>query len=248
MKSLTLIVGIAFVATAALISGMAKSVAEESAPPADPFVTCIQELANDPQFDGLAKKLSIHDLSNIPFSMLADNTLATPQERKDLLAWFDKRDQCWKDSEPLHQKQWPPDIFHLAQEGGAALHNIGLDLYNRKITFGEANKRLQDFAVDASARLAVMIKRYQDEIAAQKEAAAQQERQTQENNARLSAQQRANEEAQYAQQQAIKQQRMQMFLNYWQATRPPPLQVPQMRPTYNTNCTTSGNMTNCTTN
>ncbi len=81
---------------------------QPAAPPIDPYIACMKLLASDPQFASLAEKLPIGDFNNIPFAMLADNSLPTPQERKDLLAWFDKRDKCWKDSEPFHERQWPP--------------------------------------------------------------------------------------------------------------------------------------------
>jgi hypothetical protein len=110
----------------------------------DPYLACVRKLAFDAQFEELSKKLPLYDMTNITFAMLADNSRPTPQERKDLLAWFDKRDKCWKDGEPLHEQQWPPDIFQLSQEGNAELHNVGLDLYNGKATFGETNKRIQE--------------------------------------------------------------------------------------------------------
>ncbi len=89
--------------------------------------------------------------------------------------------------EPLANKSWQVlnrmyrDLDQVPEQyreqvssevkGSAELHNIGLDLYNRKITFGQANKRLQDYMVAIRAQLVPIIKKYQDEIAAQKAAA-----------------------------------------------------------------------------
>ena len=150
--------------------------ASETTPAAgavDPFLACVRILSFDIEFEGLSKKLPLYDMTTITFAMLADSSLPTPKERKDLLAWFDRRDRCWKESEALHQAQWPAEIFQLSQEGNAAIHTIGLELYHRKITFGEANKQIENGGNAVRAKLIPIIKRYQDEIAAQKAAAAQ---------------------------------------------------------------------------
>ena len=124
----------------------------------------------------------------ITFAMLADSSLPTPKEHESLLAWLDRRDRCWKESEALHQAQWPAEIFELSQEGNAAIHTIGLELYHRKITFGEANKQIENGGNAVRAKLIPIIKRYQDEIAAQKAAAAQIAAQKQDASDRLAAQ------------------------------------------------------------
>ncbi len=120
--------------------------------------------------------------------------------------------------EPLANKSWQVlnrmyrDLDQVPEQyreqvssevkGSAELHNIGLDLYNRKITFGQANKRLQDYMVAIRAQLVPIIKKYQDEIAAQKAAAEQQAQQRKEAASRQAAQEQANANAQYAQEQA----------------------------------------------
>jgi len=230
--------------------------------PVDPFLACVRILSFDIQFENLSKKLPLYDMTTISFAMLADGSLPTPQERKDLLAWFDRRDKCWKDSEPLHQAQWPAEIFQLSQEGNATIHAIGLELYHRKITFGEANKEIENGGNAARAKLIPIIKRYQDEIAAQKAAAAQMAAQKQDASDRLAAQRQANYQAQEqfaaAQEQADQMQRRQLFMNYFGAMQQQQVQLRQQqaqqlqqqfapKPTYRTNCSTVGNSTDCTT-
>jgi hypothetical protein len=139
----------------------------------DPYLACVRLLAFDTQIADTTKKLPLYDMSAISFSMLADSSLPSPQERKEISVWFNKWERCWKDSEPLHQSQWPPDIFQLFQEENAEIHNIGIDLYNRNISFGEANKRVQDYGVRFRERVVAVVKQYQAEIAAQKAAAEQ---------------------------------------------------------------------------
>jgi hypothetical protein len=230
--------------------------------PVDPFLACVRILSIDAQFEGLSKKLPIYDMKTISFAMLADSSIPTPQERKNLLAWFDRRDKCWTDSEPLHRAQWPAEIFQLSQEGNAAIHNIGLDLYHRKITFGEANRQIQDRGNEISGKVVPIVKRYQEEIAAQKAAQAQIAARKQEAAEQRAAQQQANYQAQEqfvaARQQADQMQRRQLFMGYLGAMQQQQMQLRQQqaqqlqqqfapKPTYQTNCSTVGSSTDCIT-
>src|ERR1700675_1777786 len=110
-KSLAVSTLLTLMAARTLIAGASETTAPA---PVDPFLACVRVLSFDAQFEGLSKKLPLYDMMTISFSMLADSSLPTPQERKDLLAWFDRRDKCWTDSEPLHQAQWPAEIFQLS--------------------------------------------------------------------------------------------------------------------------------------
>jgi hypothetical protein len=207
----------------------------------DPYVSCVRILAFDSQFEVLSKKLPLYDMAAISFAMLADDSLATPQERKDILAWFGKQESCWKDSEELHRSQWPPDMFALFQEENSEIHNIGLDLYSRKITFGEANKRVQDYGNNFRARVITTVKQYQAEIAAQKAAAEQQEQRKQDAAERLASQQQAYENAQEQAAAAALQQRKQLIVNFLN-------QLGQLAPrTTYTNCYGGAGSISCTT-
>jgi hypothetical protein len=244
------VAGILISATLSLPGAAAESEATPAAPPTDPYLQCIWDLAADPQFSDIASKLPLRDMSAISFSMLADETRPNPKERKEIGDWFDRRDECIKSGEALHRAQWPPELFQLANEGAAGVKAIGVDLYNKKITFGEANKQIQLLGDSIKAKMIPIVKQYQAEIAAQKAATELQARQGQEAATRQVAEEQANANAQSAQEQALKQQRAQLFLNYMRAVRPPPLQVPQMQPmpkSYYSNCTTSGQNTNCVT-
>lgn len=222
-----------------------------SATVVDPYLACVRLLAFDVQFEDISKKLPLYDMSAISFSMLADSSSPTPQERKEISAWFDKWEQCWKDSEALHQAQWLPDIFQLFQEENAEIHNIGIDLYNRKITFGEANKRVQDYGVKFRERVAAVVKQYQSEIAAQRAAAEQQAQRKQEAADRAAAQEQAYETAQEQAAAAERQRRMQLIGNFlngmaqqMQDLARARQTIAPTRPTL-TNCYASGSSTSC---
>src|ERR1035438_6009152 len=110
----------------------------------DPFLVCMRELAVDPKYSDIAEKLPLADMTTISFKMLADQTIPTPKEREEISDWFDKRDKCLKNGETYHRANYPPELNQLGNEGSAGVKAIGVDLYNRKITFGQANKQIQD--------------------------------------------------------------------------------------------------------
>ena len=223
--------------------------------PSDPLLACMADLAAKQKFSDIVEKLPLANPDRITFAMLADQSLPTPKERKELAAWFDERENCWISSESLHRQQWPPEIFQLVKEAGDGAQTIGVKLYNRKITYGTANKQIQELQNSVTARMIPIVKQYQTEIAQQKAAAqakadeAQKALEQAAERREQATQQRAIEEQQYAnaqadQAEALRLQRAQMFLNYMRAMQRP-VAPPTMPRT--TNCYTSGNYTNCTT-
>jgi hypothetical protein len=200
----------------------------------DPFVQCSALIVNDPQYAELARKLPL--TTGISFQMLADESLASEKERPLIASWYERNEACWRDSEGFRQARLPPEVVAMMDEGNATLQDIGVDLYNRKITFGEANKRIQELSIGLSAKGAQIRKQYQAEMAAQQEVAREREARAQ-----------AYADARAAQQDAQRQQRMALILNYMRANQPKLLPPPSPPPTYNTNCYTVGNATNCTT-
>lgn len=206
--------------------------------------------------------MPLDDLTIISFSMLANNALPTPQERKNIEAWFDKRDQCWKLGDPVHATNWPQGLYQLSQVWNTQFHKVGLQLYSRKITFGEADRQIQDLADNYKAQAIQILKQYKSDIDAQKAATEQLAQQKQEAADRLSAQQRADyvaqEQAASAQAEAERQRRAQALVNYFQSVNQNLQQQQQQqrqafldsikpKPTYMTNCSTFGNNTTCTT-
>lgn len=223
--------------------------AEEQAP-TDPLVACVRDVTTHPQFAEIATKLALYDPNGITFAMLADKSLATPLEQRELREWFEKRDKCWADSLEYHQTHWPPEFVAMASEGSAEMQAIGLDLYERRITFGQANKKIQDDINAMRARLIPIIQRYQAEIAAQKAAEKAEAERKEQARAQAAAEQRAEYQAAAAEQQAERTRRLQLFMNFMSAQSAlanQKMQTPVPKPTYNTNCYTAGNNTNCTT-
>lgn len=181
--------------------------------PADPVSRCSREMTQRPHFADIITKLPLSDVREITFAMLADQSFPTERERKEISAWFEEHEACRTAGDEFRRTQYPPDIYSLLQEGETGMRAIGVDLYNKKISYGEANKRIEHLANDVFGRLTQIIKAYQAAIAAQKATAAQQ-----------AQQQQAFADARQAQDQALRQQRAMLFLNnFMRANQPPPL-------------------------
>jgi hypothetical protein len=206
------------------------------------YLACVKALASDSRFAQISSKLPLQDVNSVSFNMLADQSKPTTQEQEAIAEWFDRRESCWKANETAIRTEWPPEIVQVASEGSSGFKAIGVDLYNRKLTYGEANRRIEELGNSIKARVIPIVKQYQAEIAAQKAAADQQAANRQEAAARQASQQEAYAHAQANQEQALRRQRTQLFLNYLQATRPA-----AMPHTYTTNCSGSDNSINCTT-
>lgn len=209
----------------------------------DPYLICMRQLAEDPNVGVIAKKLPLADMMHFSFEMLADESTATEEERRELTYWFDARQKCYQDGEAFHQKNFPPEIIQLAREGYDAVTEIGIELYKKKITFGEANKRIEHLRDETINKMIPIFKQYQADVAAEK--AAAQERA--ERHQAYADAQAARDEQLRQQQEQLRQQRAALFLNYMHATQ---VQVPQLAPispTHTTNCQTIGNNTSCIT-
>jgi hypothetical protein len=136
-----------------------------STTPKDPFLDCTEQIAKDPQYAELAKKLPIKD-GQISQQMLANDSVAMSKELPAIKSLYDRHKKCWEDSADFRKLHLPPEALKIVNDGGAAMFGIGADLYKKKISYGEANKRLAaaGSSVDAGAR--DIAKQYEAEVAA----------------------------------------------------------------------------------
>jgi hypothetical protein len=115
-----------------------------------------------------------------------------------------------------------------------------VDLYNRKLTYGEFNQRRQALFDEVRNRAADIWQRAQ----------AQQQAQQQAQEAQLQAQQQA-QQAERAQEEAYRRQAALYLLNQMRANQPAPvpyqIQMPQRPSTVTTNCMWIGTLWRCTT-
>ncbi len=215
----------------------------------DPSAQCSKDLATKPEFSLLVDKLPVGDARNITFAMLASDAIPTTEERNAIAALFAANEQCGKLGESYRLTNYPPEINSQLLATMTAINLVGVDLYKGKITYGEANKRLAAIRDDTISKFTIIVQQYKKELDDHQAKAAALQAQAQDRALQASIQDRQAA----AEEQAQRQRRSQMILNYLHATMrpyqpPPSLPILQGPRSTTSNCYMSGNQVSCTTN
>jgi hypothetical protein len=213
----------------------------------DPSVQCSLDMAGKPEFSQLSGKLPVGDIRDITFAMLASDAKPTIEERNEIAALFAAKEQCGKLGESFRQAHYPPEVNNQLDASITAFKLIGVDLYKGEISYGEANKRMATVRDDLVSKLAIIVQAYKKEMEAQRAQTAALQAQAQNRALQASIQQQQAS----AEQDAQRQRRNQMILNYLQANRPYQLPAPpnlQIRQSTTSNCFITGNQASCTSN
>lgn len=119
-----------------------------------------------------------------------------------------------------------------------------------RITYGDANKRWAAARDDLATNLTTIVQAYKKEIEAQQVKAAELQSQAAAQRAQAANQKRQAVAQEEAQQEAQRQQRTQMMVNYLRANRVQLAPQPnlQIRRPVTSICVINGNQANCTTN
>ena len=217
----------------------------------DPSIGCNRDLAADPRFASIADKLPLAGISEMTFEMLANEKSPNAKERKAISDWASSHKECTKLGETFRQQNYPPQVIALLIEADNSVVAVAADLYNRKLTYGAANKRLQSNLDDFRNRLAAIVQQIKNQREAQRQEAAarqaakEQAQQAQQAQEALEAQ-RASNQAELQAQQADQARRQAVIQQLLRNMQPQPLPNPYL-PKSTTNCTAFGNQINCTT-
>ena len=224
----------------------------------NPAPLCYKNLASEARFASIASKLPLADLRDISFENLANKAMPTAKERKLIADWVEARKPCFQIGIEHAKTTLPPQVSSLVIEADNNLTVVLASLFNKEISYGTANKKIQALADDMRNRITNVADQSRRENAAIDGAIAEaksrrdaNEQNRRDSEARYEEQRRANIEMQMQQQQAQadaerRQAAMQMLNNFKPYQMPNPYQMP-IRPTVNTNCTQYGNQTSCTT-
>jgi hypothetical protein len=216
----------------------------------DPSIQCGRDLAAESRFDAIRAKIPMPDIRNISFEMLANDAIPTPPERRAIAAWFAGQDDCKERGSSWRESHYPAEVNSTAMAFFTQWQLLGIQLVKGKIAYSDANKRLAVMRDDYVAKLTEIMKQYKQELEAQQaqearqaQAAADKRAQTQRERDRET--QRLSQAAAEADARAEEQRlrRQQMILNYMQSNR---YVLPMPRQPTQTNCTTVGNQTTCT--
>jgi hypothetical protein len=134
---------------------------------------CLRSLASDTALSDLAAKVALGTIDTQSFSMLTNRDIPSPHEQQLLAIWADKRDACL-----VHAADnWPEPLRVLAEAARREFRISALQLYDKKLTFGDFARRRAEIEDGYSAAYSSAQQRAQDEVhtqtlQAQKDAAA----------------------------------------------------------------------------
>jgi len=233
--------------------------------------SCDAASANDARFALIASKLPLAGASLVPFQMLANESRPNPKEQKAIAEYVSAHRECVRRAEAFRTRN-PAHINAMLSEGENKIIAAFVDLYNKKLTYGAANRRLQAINDDYRIKIAFAMEQIRSGQAAAQQAerdrqtAAQQaERDRQAAQARDEAAQRAAQ-AQYEdaqrqadarQKDAIRQQLLLQMLQKPAVTYQPlvPYQMPTrpstsmpVNPSTTTRCSWVGSQWTCYSN
>ncbi len=134
------------------------------ADPYDNLLACINALDYDSTLQPISDKVSLTGKTDRLFSMLANESYPTSNEKEVILAWVIKRERCVSDN-PL-----PVNIVtHIPREGMNAVQSLSLELYKGAMTYGQFAKKLQDIRAAMEASREDIMRQYQRQQSQQRQ-------------------------------------------------------------------------------
>jgi hypothetical protein len=100
---------------------------------------CVSALETDPELQSIRKKVALSGKEDNLFSLMAITERPTPSERKVIVKWGSKREQCFNDSPPPHDAfyQLSVDTFKQGQK-------LILELSKGDMTYSQFTERRQE--------------------------------------------------------------------------------------------------------
>ncbi len=195
----------------------------------DPSIDCVKGLVMNARFAPIKDKLALGVSSDTTFAMLANESLASDDEREAISAWATARNECIKPGEEFRRRTYLPQVNALLLEAEGALLLLAVDLYNRKISYADYNKRRQAAVAELRNKIAAIAQQLSSEQQAQQQ-----------------ANQRAQNVIDAQRAQEAEAARRQILMQMIQNNRPIQLQpLPVPRPSVTTDCYMRGNRMHC---
>lgn len=210
----------------------------------NPGIACTLQLATEPKFAPIANKLPLGDMSDISFEKLAIKAKPTKKESKLIAEWAEVHSSCFNQGLKYAKTNYLPQVVALAIEANNRETAVAASLFNKEISYGEANKQIQAIADDFRNKLTAVVEQIKSEQAAKKLAKDTKDAAQWESDRRILEQQQAQEDAQRRQLAG------QILLNNMRNNQPAPFvplvpyQMP-VRPSVTTNCSQVGNQWIC---
>ena len=139
------------------------------------LASCIDKLAADPGFAQLAGKLAVGAATD-KAPTIVDTSLANNTERQVIAEWAAARAECLKADSRYGNAVYRPPLQAFGIDAENKVMAAAVELYDRKISFGEFNRQRQAIAEELRGKAAHL----RQEIQSQRTAQEQADRQTRE--------------------------------------------------------------------
>ncbi len=178
----------------------------------DPRLTCLSALENDKKIQPLNGKISTTIFWDINFPMLSNQSFPTSKEQQSIAYWADELRRCISDSSAYRQKNYSRELINLLDKEDDQIQEAAIDLYNKKITYGKYNSRIQQIFKESKFSLDNIEQNKADQEAQSRaRAAAMRDAQQRQE------QQRMTEQRQAEQRRQAEQSRIAAVRQQWQA-------------------------------
>jgi hypothetical protein len=125
------------------------------------LASCLDKLAPEPAFSLLARKLALGMATGATPAMIADTSLANNQERPVIAEWAAARAGCLKADSRYGNAVYRPPLQAFGIDAENKVMAAAVELYDRKIPFGEFNRRREAIAQELREKSAQLSRQIQ---------------------------------------------------------------------------------------
>lgn len=131
---------------------------------------CMDKQVADPAFAILAGKLALGAVTSTTPGMVADISLANTKERDAIAKWAAARAECIKADSRYGNEIYRPPLQAFGIDAENRLIAAAVDLYDRRISFGEFNRRRLAIADELRKKALALSQQLQSQRTAQEHA------------------------------------------------------------------------------
>jgi hypothetical protein len=136
----------------------------------DNLASCLKALSAEPRFATLASHIAVGDAGAGTAAMLQDSGVPTEKERKAIADWADARASCVKAADQEGNAAYrPPLVAHAIQAENKVLA-AAVELYERRITYGDFNRRRQAIEEERRSKSANLSRQMYEQRSADRQA------------------------------------------------------------------------------
>jgi hypothetical protein len=136
----------------------------------DSLAACLDKLVSDPAFALLAGKLALGTATSATPAMFADTSLASNKERPVIADWGAARAECLKANSQFGNAVYRPPLQAFGIDAENKVMAAAVELYDRKISFGEFNRRREAIAEERRGKAVQLSRQIQAQTTAQEQA------------------------------------------------------------------------------